>query len=364
MRKLISKVSVLLVVLLLVSVMSTTAFAAGGTDYVRASAKTVGDDVTLTLTAVHATTDGKLSLTYDASVLQYEGIEIGSAVSSVDSETAGTVRFGYACLDSETIGRGGVIATVHFTVLNRSSVVSKVEIAVSEFNAHEALDGVVVKAYVPLVDSGLVNAGPGFGSDSGSDDDTGSGSEGGSGLGFTDVSRTDWFYDAVAFVVENGYFNGTSATTFSPDSPMTRAMFVTVLGRLAGVDVDNNATGGFTDVKAGSYYAGYVAWAAENGIVNGTSATTFSPDGLVTREQMAAFLYRYAKYQGMDVTASSDALDAFSDADAVSGWAREAMAWATDRQIINGTGHGVAPQATATRAQVAQIILNFSQYAQ
>ena len=144
---------------------------------------------------------------------------------------------------------------------------------------------------------------------------------------------------------------------------MTRGMFVTVLGRMAGVEEDQDATSKFTDVKSGSYYAGYVAWAAEQDIVRGTSTTTFSPNAKVTREQMATMMYRYAKAQGLEVTGgSAHVLDGFADSNRISGWAKEAMIWAVSQKLLIGTGAGLEPQAYGTRAQSAQVILNFHQY--
>jgi hypothetical protein len=184
-----------------------------------------------------------------------------------------------------------------------------------------------------------------------------------SSMDFDDVKPGRWSYDAISYVTGQGYFKGTSATQFSPSANMTRAMFVTVLGRMAGVSENTNAVTSFQDVAAGQYYTGYVAWAAEQGIVLGTSATTFAPSANVTREQMAAFLYRYAKYLGMDVSVKngSTALSAFSDAGSVSSWAVDAMTWAVSNGIINGTGKGLEPQSYATREQVAQIIHKFDQ---
>ena len=115
-------------------------------------------------------------------------------------------------------------------------------------------------------------------------------------LPFTDVREADWFYDDVVYAYENGLFSGTSDTTFSPNASMTRAMLVTVLYRLEGQPTVSGRSG-FSDVKLNSYYEDAVTWAADNGIVNGTGATTFSPNANVTREQMAAILYRYAQYK-------------------------------------------------------------------
>ena len=176
-------------------------------------------------------------------------------------------------------------------------------------------------------------------------------------LPFTDVRETDWFYDDVAFAYENGLFSGTTATTFSPYASMTRAMLVTVLYRLEG---EPTVTGrsGFSDVTIGSYYEAAVTWAADNGIVNGTSAVTFSPSENVTREQMAAILCRYAQYKQYGTSASAS-LSAFSDAAAVSTYAKAPLSWAVAEKLVNGTDGKLLPRASATRAQVAAILHRF-----
>lgn len=176
-------------------------------------------------------------------------------------------------------------------------------------------------------------------------------------LPFTDVRETDWFYDDVVFAYENGLFSGTTATTFSPYAPMTRAMLVTVLYRLEGEPAVTGRSG-FSDVTIGSYYEAAVTWAADSGIVNGTSATTFSPSENVTREQMAAILCRYAQYKRYDTTVSA-ALSAFSDAAAVSTYAKAPLSWAVAEKLVNGTDGKLLPRASATRAQVAAILHRF-----
>ena len=177
---------------------------------------------------------------------------------------------------------------------------------------------------------------------------------------FTDVADNAWYHDAVYFVADNGYFKGTANNLFSPDDQMTRAMFVTVIGRLAGVDASQYQTADFTDVQAGTWYAPYVAWAAEKGIVKGISAAEFDPNGKITREQMAAMMYRYAEFSGVDLKNVSDtAFAAFADKGSVSAYAKDAMIWAADKGVINGTEKGLEPAADATRAQVAQIIKNY-----
>src|SRR5699024_11160901 len=144
-------------------------------------------------------------------------------------------------------------------------------------------------------------------------------------LPFADVAPASWYHDAVQYVYENGMMNGTSDTLFSPDATVTRAMIVTILHRLENAPA--SAASGFTDVAAGMYYADAVDWAAANGIVNGVSETRFAPDDSIIREQLAAILYRYAQFKGYAVTASAD-LSAYTDAAQISAYAAAAMQWA------------------------------------
>ena len=177
-------------------------------------------------------------------------------------------------------------------------------------------------------------------------------------LPFLDVQTGDWFYDAVMFVYGEGMMNGTSSTTFSPDATTTRGMIVTILHRLAGSPASRESAD-FLDVPAGQYYSEAVAWASENGIVNGYDDGNFGPDDTITREQMAAILYRYAGFQGYDMSAKAD-LSGFSDAGTVSGYAQEAIRWANAAGLVSGTSTTtISPKAGATRAQVAAILMRF-----
>ena len=176
-------------------------------------------------------------------------------------------------------------------------------------------------------------------------------------LPFTDVLESDWFYDDVVFAYENGLFAGTSDTTFSPNASMTRAMLVTVLYRLEGQPAVNGRSG-FSDVQYNGYYEDAVTWAADNGIVNGTSTSTFSPNANVTREQMAAILYRYAQYKKYNTTASSS-LNSFSDHTNVSGYAVASLQWSVAEKLVNGSNGKLMPTGNATRAQVAAILHRF-----
>ena len=176
-------------------------------------------------------------------------------------------------------------------------------------------------------------------------------------LPFEDVLPEAWYYDAVQYVYENGMMNGISETAFGPDVTTSRAMIVTILHRLE--NEPEAPAAGFTDVAAGTYYADAVAWAAANGIVTGVSETVFAPDNAITREQMAAILYRYAQFKGWDVTAGSG-LSAYADASRISAYAVEAMRWANAEGLITGvTDTALEPQDSATRAQVATILMRF-----
>lgn len=181
---------------------------------------------------------------------------------------------------------------------------------------------------------------------------------GGAGV-FSDVRASDWFYDSVGYVYENGLMNGTGNGRFSPGSATTRGMIVTILHRMEG---EPGVTGKcpFSDVAAGSYYESAVTWASANGIVEGYGGGKFGPESSITREQLAAILYRYAAYRGYDTSASSD-ISGFSDASAVSGYAAAAMKWACAAGLMNGVGGGrLDPQGRTTRAQLSAVLMRFN----
>ena len=178
------------------------------------------------------------------------------------------------------------------------------------------------------------------------------------GLPFVDVPSGSWYEDAVWYVYENGLMAGTSDTTFAPDITTSRGMIVTILYRLEGTPAVSGASG-FADVVDGQYYTDAVAWAAANNIVGGYGNGLFGPNDTITREQMAAILYRYAQYKGYDVTASAD-LSGYSDAAQVSSYALAALQWANAEGLVNGTSDTtLTPGGSATRAQVAVILMRF-----
>ena len=177
-------------------------------------------------------------------------------------------------------------------------------------------------------------------------------------LPFTDVKSGNWFYDAVKYAYAQGLMTGTSATTFAPNGTMNRAMIVTVLYRLEKSPAVTGASK-FTDVPAGQWYSDAVAWAAANNIVNGYDETTFGPMNAVTREQMAAILFRYEQVKGLENVTLEENLNRFPDQKKISAYAIPALQWAVGQKIINGNANGTLdPTGTATRAQVAQIFTN------
>ena len=175
------------------------------------------------------------------------------------------------------------------------------------------------------------------------------------GLPFADVSGSDWFYNDVRYVYEKGIMDGTGADRFSPNAPLTRAMIVTILYRMAG-SPSVSGSSDFTDVAAGKWFAKAVAWAAANGIVNGYGSGLFGPNDPVTREQLAAILYRYTAYCKASTTMNGDNLASFTDLSTVSGYALESMNWAVGEKLLKGANSKLDPKANATRAQVAAII--------
>ena len=181
-------------------------------------------------------------------------------------------------------------------------------------------------------------------------------------LPFSDVNEGDWFYAPVAYVYENGLMNGTSATTFAPNEATSRGMLVTMLWRLEGQPAAQKAS--FSDISVDDYYATAVAWANENGIVTGVDEAIFAPKSAITREQFAAIMYRYAQYKGMDTSAHAD-LSNYTDNASISAYAREALSWANATGLINGMSTTeLAPQAQATRAQTAAILWRWCEDAQ
>lgn len=175
---------------------------------------------------------------------------------------------------------------------------------------------------------------------------------------FTDVEENGWYHTGVDFIVKNGFMNGVADDAFDVDGNLTRAQLVTILYRIAG-EPESTATNPFADVADGQWYTNAVIWAAENGIVKGVNTTTFAPNDQITREQIATILFRYAKAEKVE-----GKLAGFPDAEKVSDYAADAMAWAVEQGLINGISESdgktyLAPQETATRAQIAVILMRY-----
>ena len=177
-------------------------------------------------------------------------------------------------------------------------------------------------------------------------------------LPFIDVNEGDWFFDAVYHVYDKNLMDGTSSMTFEPFLTTTRSMMVTILWRLEGEPLVDD-TAAFEDVEPDTWYTQAVDWGASEAVVTGYSDEAFGPDDIVTREQLATILYRYAKNKGCDVSAKGD-LTAFTDGGETSSWAAEAMEWAVGSGLLTGKGGGVLdPTGSATRAEVATIFMRF-----
>ena len=226
-----------------------------------------------------------------------------------------------------------------------------------------------VKAYIEVqvkekeggTSGGGGSGGGGGGSSGGGSSSGGSGNTGNNGSSstpFLDI-RTHWAKSAIESAVAKGLFTGTSATTFHPDQAMNRAMLVTVLYRMEKEPTAEGDGKRFADVSAGAYYAKAVAWASDKGIVAGYSETQFGPEDTITREQLAVILNRYATYKGYNTSKTAD-LAAFQDADQISEWARVPVQWANAMKLLNGrTSTTLAPKGSATRAEVAKILVTF-----
>ena len=177
---------------------------------------------------------------------------------------------------------------------------------------------------------------------------------------FSDVKESDWYYDAVTYVSDNELMSGTGNNMFSPLMTTTRSMIVTILYRLEGSPAVTG-TSTFSDVAAGQFYTNGTIWAAQNGIVNGYDNGLFAPNDVITREQMAAILYRYAQYKEYAVATTGD-ITTFTDSASVSPYAVDALKWAVGAKLLAGVGNNtLLPGGSATRAEIATILMRFCQ---
>lgn len=179
-----------------------------------------------------------------------------------------------------------------------------------------------------------------------------------SGMPFVDVVKGAWYYPAVEYVYNNNLMNGTNGgMTFEPNVDLNRAMMAAVLYNMEGQPACNKS-GLFSDVADGRWYTNAINWAASNNIVSGMPDGSYAPNQALTREQMASILYRYAEYKGIDVNTRVD-LSKFTDGATTSSWAQGVVQWAVAEKLINGNGNELQPKGTASRAQVATVLMNF-----
>jgi len=333
----------------------------GGLNAIKKSDVEFADETLLTveLTAVDsngdevASTNGVQTVTYDADVMKLVSVTVNGDYRSINRyNDMGKVTVGY--VDMDGIPAGATTATLVFEIIdpeNTEITVEHEEVNADDAGFEETLELSAVELTeapeAPVVrPSNPVKPG---GSDKPADTDEPDESE----LPFTDVEESDSFYESVKYVFENGLMNGVGEDTFAPDSDLTRAMVVTVLYRLENKPAVDFA-GIFSDVAAGKWYSEAVEWAAANGIVNGYGEGVFGPEDAVTRQQLAAILFRYAQFKGIEAITLAELVAGFADSSDVAEYAISAMNWALSKGIIAETAVGtLAPKANATRAEVA-----------
>lgn len=284
----------------------------------------------VTLQGAKDVTNGRFLVTYDPKLVQLEEAAVadGGWVSSVNREEAGEVSFAWVA--SRLTAEQTLMLTLRFTAVPGAQEDVRYAVQNTELYA----DGNKVALQVAQDELTIVYN------------------------PFTDIEK-HWAKEEILRAYHAGLFKGTTPTKFAPNESVTRGMFVAVVYRLAGEPaVEKGAE--FTDVPSQSYYAPAVAWAFEQGVTNGTSQTTFSPNKRITRQEMATMLYRYAKAAGEDVSDQADLSD-FKDAGKISGWALEAMRWAVAQEILVGYKDGsLLPRYQATRAQAATIFCRYA----
>lgn len=283
--------------------------------------------VTVVVSARQTAANARLTVDFDSDYLTYSGCETGFAVHSVKAGEE-KLTVGLASASANAVKAGDALVELCFEMTGRWD---ETDLTLTAVN----YGGKAVDESVTLTVPG-------------------------SGYRFQDVKAEDWFYEAVDSLASEGCIAGISDTHFGPGLDMNRASFVTLLGRMAGVELTHAETP-FTDVPVDSFYSGYVAWAVEKGITSGVDANHFAPAASINRAQMVTFLYAYAKSEGMDVTVADPnaVLAQFSDADALPGWAVTPMAWAVGQGIISGMDGKLVPDGIANRAQAAVVLYQF-----
>ena len=285
----------------------------------------------LTVTAPEAATNGIVTITYDPGKLVCGGFApIADAVAFEVDEEKGIVTVAFA--NKEIIPAGGAVAAISFWSPENVDVTTEFTVTFTELNEDTGYFS-QEKLTAELPHECFSEH-------------------------FEDVKVGDWWHEAVDHAVEMGYMNGMDATHFGPGATMNRAQFVTVLYRML-LEPEVEYTGVFTDVREGKFYTEAAYWALEAGITTGATPTTFNPGGELTRTELVTFMYRFAKYVGADTTITVD-LNAYTDADKVPGFARDAWAWAVSHGIVTGmTADTLVPMALTNRAQAAVIFQRF-----
>lgn len=322
------KITSLLLCMVLVLAVFCGNAAAAETACIEAGGTVVEDGtVRVVVSAKQSAANARLTVTFDSNFLTYVGYETGCTVHSVGEEGE-KLTIGLANATSDPVDAGEELVTLKFEMTGHWDETT-VTVTAGQFGGKQVDESVTVQLI-------------------------------GGGYRFVDVTADEWFFEAVDCMASEGFIIGVSETHFGPALDMNRASFVTLLGRLEGVEKAFLETP-FVDVPVDSFYSGYVKWAVEKGITNGVDATHFAPAASINRAQMVTFLYRYVVSEGVDVTVTDpDAVLAqFPDAAELPEWAVEPFAWAVQNGIINGMDGKLAPAYTANRAQVAVMLYRF-----
>ena len=306
-----------------------------------------------------ASTNGLIEVEYDASVLTFERIESGKVAYyawNADEDNAKIV-VAYA---AETAVDGKVCTAVFSYDKDSCPDTTKVTVTTKEEGDNFTASSEDIT--ITLVEAPVIIVNPTTPTDPKPDDPkTDDKCDGGANCPsakFADVNTGLWYHEGIDYVLTKGLMEGVSANSFAPNTVTSRAMVVTVLYRMAGSPAVSSENP-FKDVASGAWYHDAVIWGYTNGIVKGVSADEFDPNSSVSREQLAAFLYRYAEFTGKSVSAKDD-LSSFADAGNVSAWALDSVKWAVAEGLIQGTGTGLEPKGSATRAQFATMLMRYS----
>lgn len=334
---------------------------------------TAEGDVTVNITADEDTTNGMMEITWDPALMTYASANCAAQLSSVNA-SEGKLTLGYA--SQAVIAKDAVLATLTFKAVGEATCDLSVQVKTVERNEQSGLEETVTltidrdaaahvwSEWQVTKEADCFHDGEETRTCSHCDAvetrKIPANSDHCPSEAFTDVNTDLWYHEGVDFVVKNGYMKGMSDTVFGVDGELTRAQLATILYRVAGSPSTEGMENPFTDVAEGIWYEDAIKWAANCGVVNGVTETTFAPEDSVTREQIATMLYRYENQK----KTSGAGLDSFPDGGQVSDWAVEAMGWAVTNGFINGITESdgkiyLQPQATATRAQIATILMRY-----